>query len=425
MSANEKRSYLPIWWSNDVRMNSLMSEFRQKHLNPFGYEEKLTFWEENLIRWCRHCKKLCFTHSEACLAFERNGRQPECLQTVINEMIEEGKLLTEEQFFSSQQDWFNWTYYILVKKPLLWSWTTAMNMLNWNTKEQRYISIPNLKEMIDQIMKIRQNQVSNEWVDNVISLDDLWQQSKEICDDQETFQLILCQLEKEKQIYIFNIYNQKFVKFRRKDELVVSKPTEVEIDMRRLLHAKRMLEKEIEKLERAIENKRDEAKSEISKGHKDKASMLLRHKKRFENDLKKKVTALDNLENLLNKIQQSNSEKAVLQAYKAGVMALKKLNLEGDYSLEKVEATMANIEETLEEQNEIEAAIAKPVGFDSKIEVTESDLELELEDILEDDKSSLDDVSTTLSKLEIPTEEPKFEFKEDSRNRIKPTAAKQ
>ncbi|XP_067138729.1 charged multivesicular body protein 7 [Centruroides vittatus] len=427
MFSTDKRTYLSEWWGNDVRMNSLMTEFRPKHINPFGYQEKMIFWEESLIKWCKHCKKVMFTHAEACAAFERKGRQPECLQTVIQEMINDGKLITEEQFLSSQSSWVGWAYYVFIKKPVLWSWTTTMNMLNWNSNEQKYISLPNLKEMSDEIIKLHQNSVACDWTDNVMSLDELWQLSREICNDQETFHLILCQLEKEKQLRIFTVYSQKFVKFRRKDESMVSKPTEVEINLRRLLNAKRTLDKEIEEIETEIENKRSEAKLEISKGYKNKASILLRHKKRLENILKKRISAVDNLESLLSKLQESKSEKAVLQAYQAGVTALKKLNLEGDFSLDKVDETMADIDETLEEQNAIEAALGKPIGFDSNIEVSESDLELELEDILEDDNSITTNIINKVSQLDIPTEEPNLQFDQDqmNKNRMKATAFQQ
>lgn len=80
------KSYLPSNWNDDVRMNALFSDFRNRSVNPNDWDAKLHFWRHHICEWCRIKNHLTFSTSELRRSFSRNGRVPRGLNTVLSEM---------------------------------------------------------------------------------------------------------------------------------------------------------------------------------------------------------------------------------------------------------------------------------------------------------------------------------------------------
>ena len=59
MSSNEgasrasdpRRKWLPDEWDDDVRMGAMFAPFRPRSLNPEGYDGRLRFWKEAILKW--------------------------------------------------------------------------------------------------------------------------------------------------------------------------------------------------------------------------------------------------------------------------------------------------------------------------------------------------------------------------------------
>lgn len=114
-----------------------------------------------------------------------------------------------------------------------------------------------------------------------------------------------------------------------------------------------------------------------------KAKHSLRKKKELEKYIEKRTTALDNIQSLLYKIQQAESDSSVLESYRTGVNALKQTFKETGLTETKVNDTMDELEDILDTHNEIEATLSRSLEPS-----LESDLEDELEKLLLDDVSN-------------------------------------
>ena len=64
-----------------------MFSFRNKEVNPKSYEKKLEFWRDLICNECKKQKVVSFNTNQLPKMFERKGKYPHCLNTVINDML--------------------------------------------------------------------------------------------------------------------------------------------------------------------------------------------------------------------------------------------------------------------------------------------------------------------------------------------------
>lgn len=77
---------LPEDWKDDVRMSFLFATFRERSVNPEGWDEKLKFWINFVENFCLKCDvPVIDLHSLRC-ALERKGSYPQCLDVVLENM---------------------------------------------------------------------------------------------------------------------------------------------------------------------------------------------------------------------------------------------------------------------------------------------------------------------------------------------------
>lgn len=110
----------------------------------------------------------------------------------------------------------------------------------------------------------------------------------------------------------------------------------------------------------------------LKNGQKDKALLVMKKKKRQEQLLAQSEAQLDNVQQMIDSVEFAQMEKDVFDKLKAGNETLTALNKE--MSVEKVEALMADTEEALAAQREIEQALAGHLVGD-----TDDDAEFEEE----------------------------------------------
>ena len=77
-------------WRNDSMTESLFEVFPDdsRTANQVAYDEKMMFWKDAIRRWCFTNRQASFSIGQMQSNFERNGRLPQCLHTVIEQMIE-------------------------------------------------------------------------------------------------------------------------------------------------------------------------------------------------------------------------------------------------------------------------------------------------------------------------------------------------
>lgn len=87
----------PDVWSDDVRMNALFAPFRSRNLNPLHYDNKLKFWKDLIIDYCKQNDIVEIDSHTAAHWFIRKSIKPKCLDLVISELSKEKKLVARDE----------------------------------------------------------------------------------------------------------------------------------------------------------------------------------------------------------------------------------------------------------------------------------------------------------------------------------------
>merc|ERR1712059_65285 len=146
-----------------------------------------------------------------------------------------------------------------------------------------------------------------------------------------------------------------------------------------------------------LEKDRDLAKRLLKEGKKDRAKLLLRKKKFQEGLLEKTDGQLDNLERLVADIEFATVQQQVLDGLKDGKEALEKAN--AMFSIEEIEDILADTEEAVEKQREIDQLLSGQLSQDDEDDVL-SELDSLLSTMTEENISKEQDLPN------VPDEEP-------------------
>lgn len=115
--------FYPLCWQDDERMENLFAAFRDKSVNPVNYDTKMKFWKNLIQEYCSVQGNSTVSISELRTAFERKGKKPYCLDTVLDELLSEGLAKSKSQFMEPPLlTWPGWAVHKLVKAPLRWSY---------------------------------------------------------------------------------------------------------------------------------------------------------------------------------------------------------------------------------------------------------------------------------------------------------------
>lgn len=146
-----------------------------------------------------------------------------------------------------------------------------------------------------------------------------------------------------------------------------------------------------------LEKDRDLAKRLLKENKKDRAKLLLRKKKFQEGLLEKTDGQLDNLERLVADIEFATVQQQVLDGLKDGKEALEKAN--AMFSIEEIEDILADTEEAVEKQKEIDQLLSGQLSQDD-----EDDVLCELDSLLS--TMAEENVSKEQDLPNVPDEEP-------------------
>lgn len=130
-------NFFPACWADDARMSVLFAPFRAKSLNPVNYDSKLAFWR-NLIRKYSEAKGSArITLPELRRAFQRNGKKPYALETVLFEMANAGEVKNMGAFMEApQHTWRDWAHRSLFK-VMSWPVHQVRNRLWLPSKDEQ------------------------------------------------------------------------------------------------------------------------------------------------------------------------------------------------------------------------------------------------------------------------------------------------
>ena len=140
---------------------------------------------------------------------------------------------------------------------------------------------------------------------------------------------------------------------------------------------------EIEALEREVKELELKAKEELRGGSRLVAKNQLRRRKAAEIRLNKKFAQLHNLENVMESVVSADGSKAVVEAYKGGLEALKAMNNKSP-SVEEVEGLVGEVGEAIERGEGVGRALV--AGEESSLDDLEMELEMLTKDMLGDER---------------------------------------
>ncbi|XP_029366605.1 charged multivesicular body protein 7 [Echeneis naucrates] len=383
---------LPPDWDDDERMSFMFSDFKEnRDVNPADWDSKMDFWTALVVESCRSGGTVCVNLQELNKTFRRKEKSPLGLATVLQFMARSGKIQRESEFAANVDcGWLSWGVGLLLVKPLKWTFSTLLGSSRVPL-EECFVVIELVKEKAAELLRIyRRSEFSSH---SILSFQELCALSSDVCADESTLCMALLQLQRDKQVMVSLHEGEKIVKFCQPGQDRVSPVTDVDIGIYQLQCSEKLLGERMEKLGLEADKCRQEAKLLLSEGKKSQALRCLRGRKRVEKRADNLFAKLETIRGILDRIAQSQTDKMVMQAYQAGVSALR-LSLK-DVTVERAENLVDQIQELCDTQDEVNQTISTGVpGADEDMDELEEELKLLLDESKPDSISNLPKVPT-------------------------------
>ncbi|KAF5907346.1 ectonucleoside triphosphate diphosphohydrolase 4 isoform X1, partial [Clarias magur] len=301
-----------------------------------------------------------------------------------------GKVQKESDFAANvDSGWLSWGVGLLLVRPLKWTLSALLGSGRVSLEES-FVVIELVKEKAAALMAAyRSSPLAGR---SLLSFQELRSFSSHICPDETTLCLALLQLQREKHVTVSLHEEEKLVKFSQAGQGRVSPVSEVDLGIYQLQRSEKLLEERVEALGQEVEKCKQQAKFLLKEGKKSQALRCLRGKKRVEGKADRLYAQLETVKGILERIASSQSDRLVMQAYQAGVAALK-ISLKG-ITVERAENLVDQIQELCDTQDEVNQTLAGG-ALDSN-EGESEELENELKSLLED---GAPDTSLTLPEV--------------------------
>ncbi|KAF7668322.1 hypothetical protein LDENG_00018430 [Lucifuga dentata] len=389
---NSAKITLPGEWKDDERMNFLFSEFKEnRDVNTTDWDSKMDFWTALIIQSCRNRGAVCVNLQELNTVFSRKGSSPLGLGTVIQSMARCGKIQRESEFAANvDSGWLSWGVGVLLVKPLKWTFSTLLGSSRVPL-EQSFVVIELVKEKATELLNAyRRSEFASR---SLLSFQELCALFSHVCADESTLCMALLQLQREKHVTVSLHEGEKIVKFSQPGQDRVSPVSDVDIGIYELQRSEKLLEERVEALGLEADKCKEEARVLLREGKKSQALRCLRGCKRVEKRADKLFAQLETIRGILDRITQSHTDKTVIQAYQAGVSALR-LSLK-DVTVEHAESLVDQIQALCDTQDEVNQAIAGGVpSADADVDELEKELKSLLEESKPDSITGLPEVPT-------------------------------
>ncbi|XP_058066792.1 charged multivesicular body protein 7 [Anopheles bellator] len=378
------KSFLPECWRDDNRMGVLLSEFRPRMVNPDSYDSKLKFWKELISSYCIATGQCVVSIASLKESFRRKGTVPYCLQTVFDEMDANGELLQMEQLLeqTASLGWSQWAFNKFMQTPVKWGYEKARHTLVGNTRNelQQYVVKKVAMHHAEQIEQIINKQGL---CNKILSYDELVQivnQSSNVVEGGIRPVVALLEREKRltKEILLEETHKREIVKFAKPNS--IAQPiSHLERSIFELEQSEKELKTSIASIDQQIAETMGEVHACIKNGCKQLAKSNLKKKHILEQNMQRKVSALENLQHILSKIHDSQLEKNIIEAYKLGTKTLKQAFADSGLTLDSVDNTLLELKDVLETHDEMQNMI----GAGTTEDVDDLDLEQELSGLID------------------------------------------
>ncbi|XP_040010084.1 charged multivesicular body protein 7 isoform X2 [Xiphias gladius] len=390
--SNSAEMTLPPEWDDDDRMNFMFSDFKEnRDVNTTDWDSKMDFWTALIVKSCGDRGTVCVNLQELNKIFRRKEKSPLGLATVLQSMARCGKIQRESEFAANMDcGWLSWSVGLLLVKPLKWTFSTLLGSSRVPLEES-FVVIELVKEKATELLRVYR---SSEFASrSIMSFQELCALSSDVCADESTLCMALLQLQRDKQVMVSLHEGEKIVKFCQPGQDCVSPVTDVDVGIYQLQRSEKLLGERVKKLGLEADKCREEARLLLREGKKSQALRCLRGRKRVEKRADNLFAKLESIRGILDRIAQSQTDKMVMQAYQAGVSALR-LSLK-DVTVERAENLVDQIQELCDNQDEVNQTISSGVtSADEDIDELEEELKSLLAESKPDSISGLPEVPT-------------------------------
>uniref|UniRef100_A0AAQ5YIR9 Charged multivesicular body protein 7 n=1 Tax=Amphiprion ocellaris TaxID=80972 RepID=A0AAQ5YIR9_AMPOC len=349
---------LPAEWDDDERMNFLFSDFKEnRDVNTTDWDSKMDFWTALILKSCRDRGSVCVNLQDLNQTFRRQDRSPLGLPTVLQSMARCGKIQRESEFAANVDcGWLSWGVGLLLVKPLKWTFSTLLGSSRVPLEES-FVVIELVKEKAAELLRAyHSSEFSN---CSIVSFQELCSFSSDVCADESTLCMALLQLQRDKQVTVSLHEGEKIVKFCQPGQERVSPVSDVDVGIYQLQRSEKLLGERVQKLSLEANKCKEEARVLLREGKKSQALRCLRGRKRVERRADNLFAKVESIREILDRIAQSQTDKMVMQAYQAGVAALR-LSLK-DVTVERAESLVDQIQELCDTQDEVNEALSTGV----------------------------------------------------------------
>ncbi|CAK7890939.1 hypothetical protein CAAN1_01S02894 [[Candida] anglica] len=430
-----------------TRLNSLYSNFeRLKHLNPEGYEANLKAWEQLLLKFLRSgdfANVLSIPSTSPslmqALSIPIYG-SPQCLGLVLTELVKRDSLvplsyyLVEDQSYSriinnkfaltdyiSAKKWISWTLkQIGIQGEFRATTTSSSSSLDGGLVPENYLNWDYTCEIGDRIggllYKKRPGNYSNRLYDG-IEFQEYIQKLTKMSFTSIDYEIILKYLSRDVGLIAVKIDDEGEICIKLHDSLAKNNVTTLTIseDDMGIIKIKRQiqrLDQRNKNFEEKIEDLNDRIKKLIipnkinDKSFKERAKYLLQTRKMFSDSYSKSSASLDQLTQILLRLDDASSNIDVFSSLACSSEILKTLNEK--INQDEIDEVMMNLEENMQTTNEISDSLSNTLNTyesDSEVEIELAKLTSEYEHSVkpnvETKTSKNEELLTTLKNMHI------------------------
>ncbi|XP_055309246.1 charged multivesicular body protein 7 isoform X2 [Sitodiplosis mosellana] len=379
-------------------MENLFAPFRDKSVNPLNFETKMKFWKNLIQEYCMTKGNPTISLGELRTAFQRKGKKPYCLDTVLEELLLADNLVKAKTQFMLETpilSWAGWAVSKLVKAPLRWGFDRVKERVisttnNGNSDESSEYVIIEVAKVIAEKLLVTFN-ATNE-CHTIISKDDLIKQLTEnklfnLDGIEVALHYLYCQQKASIQKTQIDKQEVTLYKFAVASNCTVEPISPLDTSIYTLNKMEKSLTKSVEAIEVDINNTDTLVRQYIRDKKKQLAKSFLRKKHVLERNLVKTSNALTTIQTLLLQIDETKQNAKIVEAFKMGTTTLKNALGDKNITVDNVEDALADVKEILETNADIQFALSGAQFNDIINDGTDdATLENELMDLLEDDE---------------------------------------
>ncbi|KAF2829400.1 hypothetical protein CC86DRAFT_368416 [Ophiobolus disseminans] len=399
-------------FQNQYRLSSLYADFGQQHeLNPDGYKSNVSAWIKALSDATRagivptqgatHDLLNIRASDELAQALTHiQYGKPTCLPAVFHDAVQNKEMMPLNEFLQSKESIYSRSWLPSPWKVLQWSLRQVGVLGKPSGLPQKlgagnFVLIKNIELAADEILKKMKEHVST--ADRVLSRAEFMKRFANILNTTAPLtatdlNIMLVHLARDKQAIT---YSTQTIKFKPEHEAVPEPITQEDEAIANLRDTLANINAQIQPLHEKITLADAAAREAVASKQMVRAKAALRSKKLAETALAQRTDVALQLETIFAQLQQASDQVGIVEAMRAGAVALKSLN-EKVGGAEGVQGVVDAVNEQMATTEEITNIINE---IDQPLDEAEIDNEFEALEKAEKEKEEEEEAAKTATRL--------------------------